>query len=644
MSFPRDSISTTAAKTEAKISGTYQELVGRKHAFTYDHQGNRKSHSRNDHTTTYTTNNLNQYMARTNHGFLLVEGTSTNSSVKVYETGSTEAAATRKNDYFFRDWDPDPASKASDYPEINVKEGTTVTSKGNAWIPGVSETPITYDANGNLTGDAQWIYTYDEENRLIKMVETSAAATAGFPDTAITFKYDYLGRRVEKKVVRGTTTQSHLRFVWRGWMLVAELNAASNNARVKTYTWGPDISGSFGGAGGNGGVLIFKDHTSTVNESFYPAYDAQGNVTGLIDTSGNLDAAYEYDPFGKLIRYAGARRASMSLLYGTKFTDMETGLIYFGHRYYDPRQGRFINRDPIGEKGGYNLYRFVSNNPVNGLDFLGLCESEGDTDEYGNEVCHDEYVLSPFTIDGNPTIADLNIWAIQDYNTERLIEQLISEYSNHQNNADTRNSSPGTGDKGGPGDLKGLSPLTKKGGPLAILPVLEDNRHRELAEGYTYFFGLGINAAMILGFDGNIDVGIYFGDGLRNWDIGFIKSLASQAGVNAGVDVHVGAIRGSLQDQEGSYLFASGNLGFSPIGLTFGIIDNQQSSIDHYRNENPTNNPLSSIDPNGIFGGASLGLYGGAGGGYGEARVVSLQRAIQTVGIWYTSEEEEKDD
>ena len=120
-------------------------------------------------------------------------------------------------------------------------------------------------------------------------------------------------------------------------------------------------------------VLIMKDHRSTVNESFYPAYDAQGNVTGLIDTTGNLDAAYEYDPFGKLIRYAGPRSTSMSLLYGTKYLDMETGLIYYGYRYYDPRQGRFINRDPIGEEGGLNLYGFLSNSPVNGVDFLGLC-------------------------------------------------------------------------------------------------------------------------------------------------------------------------------------------------------------------------------------------------------------------------------
>ena len=141
----------TKAKTESKISGTYHELVGRKHVFTYDHQGNRKTHSRNSHTTTYTPNNLNQYTARSNHGFLLVEGTSTNATVKVYETGSTEMTATRKNNYYFRDWDPDTTSTASDYPEINIKEGTRVSDTKNAWIPAVSESP-TYDANGNLTG------------------------------------------------------------------------------------------------------------------------------------------------------------------------------------------------------------------------------------------------------------------------------------------------------------------------------------------------------------------------------------------------------------------------------------------------------------------------------------------------------------
>jgi RHS repeat-associated protein len=56
----------------------------------------------------------------------------------------------------------------------------------------------------------------------------------------------------------------------------------------------------------------------------------------------------------------------------TKYTDVETGLVYFGYRYYSPELGRFINRDPIAETGGINLYAFVQNNPINQYDLLGL--------------------------------------------------------------------------------------------------------------------------------------------------------------------------------------------------------------------------------------------------------------------------------
>lgn len=58
--------------------------------------------------------------------------------------------------------------------------------------------------------------------------------------------------------------------------------------------------------------------------------------------------------------------------FSTKFTDVESGLVYYGYRFYDPSLGRFINRDPIGESGGTNLYGFVGNGPVNRSDFLGM--------------------------------------------------------------------------------------------------------------------------------------------------------------------------------------------------------------------------------------------------------------------------------
>ena len=56
------------------------------------------------------------------------------------------------------------------------------------------------------------------------------------------------------------------------------------------------------------------------------------------------------------------------LRFSTQFTDEETGLIYYGYRYYSPSLGRWINRDPIEEQGGLNLYSFCADNPLTVID------------------------------------------------------------------------------------------------------------------------------------------------------------------------------------------------------------------------------------------------------------------------------------
>jgi RHS repeat-associated protein len=60
--------------------------------------------------------------------------------------------------------------------------------------------------------------------------------------------------------------------------------------------------------------------------------------------------------------------------FSTKYRDAESGFLYYGYRYYDPATGRWPNRDPIGERGGRNLYGFVANCPVYRVDALGLYE------------------------------------------------------------------------------------------------------------------------------------------------------------------------------------------------------------------------------------------------------------------------------
>jgi RHS repeat-associated protein len=71
--------------------------------------------------------------------------------------------------------------------------------------------------------------------------------------------------------------------------------------------------------------------------------------------------------------HANSRPDLTSCLQGYEATFAESDVLcYYGYRYYDPVTGRWPSRDPIGERGGVNLYGFVRNNGVNLWDYLGL--------------------------------------------------------------------------------------------------------------------------------------------------------------------------------------------------------------------------------------------------------------------------------
>jgi RHS repeat-associated protein len=113
-------------------------------------------------------------------------------------------------------------------------------------------------------------------------------------------------------------------------------------------------------------------------------YDANGNVTGYVSSSvGQVTKQFEYDAFGN-ITYQNGGINIFRYRFSTKFQDTETGLYYYGRRFYDPAWGRWLNRDPIEEDGGLNLYGFCGNDGVNRWDMLGLWKEPADDDFYGN--------------------------------------------------------------------------------------------------------------------------------------------------------------------------------------------------------------------------------------------------------------------
>ncbi|HEY9758282.1 MAG TPA: RHS repeat-associated core domain-containing protein [Oculatellaceae cyanobacterium] len=134
------------------------------------------------------------------------------------------------------------------------------------------------------------------------------------------------------------------------------------------------------------------DHQMSLIEPQY-AYDGgHGSVRELTDSSGNLVAAYGYDPYGRQTKLSGTG-VDADFGYDGYYVHQRSGLNLAVHRAYSPSLGRWLSRDPIGEKGGTNLYAYVRNNPISYVDPLGLCQvpttnNSFNCKDYCFRVCH----------------------------------------------------------------------------------------------------------------------------------------------------------------------------------------------------------------------------------------------------------------
>ena len=213
-----------------------------------------------------------------------------------------------------------------------------------------------YDLDGNITSYKGWTFTWDAENRLV---------LAYYATTVVSNSYDYMSRRVSKTVSSPTSSfiPHTSSFLYQGWAMFEETTSSSTNS----YVYGLDLSGTSQGAGTIGGILSANFNGLT---AFF-AYDANGNVTALVGTNGEFLAQYQFDPYGSTISKSGSLADVNPFRFTTKYLDGETGLYYYGYRYYMPETGRWLGRDPIGEKGGVLLYNYCGNNAIVRVDFLG---------------------------------------------------------------------------------------------------------------------------------------------------------------------------------------------------------------------------------------------------------------------------------
>lgn len=175
-----------------------------------------------------------------------------------------------------------------------------------------------------------------------------------------TFRYFYNRFLAEIKYEVDGQLKNTTRFVRRGLLPLQERD--HNNQITRHFVWGKHQGG------GIGGLLSITES----GQDYYYLYDGKGHVTTVLDKDRNVKAAYDYSPYGVLIGSAGDPTFKQPYQYSTKRTDAETGIIYFGYRFYLPNEGRWLNRDPIEEMGGLNLYQYVGGDPVNYRDPYGL--------------------------------------------------------------------------------------------------------------------------------------------------------------------------------------------------------------------------------------------------------------------------------
>ncbi|MGB6744329.1 MAG: RHS repeat-associated core domain-containing protein, partial [Terracidiphilus sp.] len=250
-------------------------------------------------------------------------------------------------------------------PAGAVSYGAADSDNGLTTAGGAS---MTYDGNHNLTYDGYNTLTYDVENRLIEAENGAWGAS--------TYLYDPLGERKQKVVGVNTAAPVATDFVLAGGEEIADYSESSATWRLMVR-----------GAGGLPLVAVVPAGGGSSEEIVYVHHDVKGSTVALTvpGSSGTADT-YMYSDYG-----APQSGTWLAYQYAGYRYDSETGLYYTPARYYSPALGRFLQADPSGFQGGFNLYAYAGNDPVNLEDPTGLSPDGG-----GYTIALSESVATPF--------------------------------------------------------------------------------------------------------------------------------------------------------------------------------------------------------------------------------------------------------
>ena len=194
-----------------------------------------------------------------------------------------------------------------------------------------------------------------------------------------TYLYDPLGERKQKVVVVNTVMPVATDFVLAGGEEIADYYETS-------ATWRLTVRG----AGGLPLAAVVPAGGDGSEEIVYVHHDMKDSTVALtVPGSSGPAESYTYSDYG-----APQSGTWLAYQYAGYRYDSETGLYTMPARFYSPALGRFLQADPSGFSGGFNLYAYAGNDPVNQVDPTGLTPDGG-----GYTVTLSETIAtSPFTV------------------------------------------------------------------------------------------------------------------------------------------------------------------------------------------------------------------------------------------------------
>lgn len=260
-----------------------------------------------------------------------------------------------------------------------LNQYTEIHENGVPFIPA-------FDADGNQTriktSSGIWEADYNALNRATCYTRENEDGTR----TVIRADYDYMGRRVYKKVETvipvdsdDATTKSetgeetgssvpraetlrvvtHQHYLYRGYLQIAALDLTRSTLNdLWLIVWDPTEPVA------TLPLAIQKDGTW-----YTYGVDLPKNITEIYGTDGYIKTTYSYSPYG----IATSRGSTTQpLQWSSEYADTELGLVYYNYRHYNPLNGRWCGRDFISEKEVMNLYKAFADMPFSVSDELGL--------------------------------------------------------------------------------------------------------------------------------------------------------------------------------------------------------------------------------------------------------------------------------